>query len=80
MKSYILILAAAFTTSVLGSPYPVPGLTTDLESRGQCYHPSECKWTNSGQCEYHCDGYGGFMYMQGCGLGRKRCCCGEPTE
>ena len=82
MKSTLLFLVAAFTTAVVANPVsanPAHAVPRELQNREQCFHPSECKWTNSGQCEYHCDGYGGFMYMQGCGWGRKRCCCAKKT-
>ena len=79
--SFALLLATA--AAVLASPTPADTSSAEtgplLVAREKCYHPGECGWTNSGQCEYHCDGYGGFMYMQGCGWGRKRCCCATKT-
>ncbi|KAM5350742.1 hypothetical protein ACJ41O_007247 [Fusarium nematophilum] len=66
--------AAAFITALvsgaLASPFPDPANL--LQSREICNHPGECGWFESGQCEYHCDGYGGFQYMQDCGWARKR--------
>lgn len=76
MKSYITIVLAILATGVISSPHPDP---MTLAQREVCNHPGECGWTESGQCEYHCDGYGGFQYMQSCGWARKRCCCVEST-
>jgi hypothetical protein len=75
MKSYLVLFVTALATTALASPYPEAG----LEERATCKHPGECGWTNSGQCEYHCDGYGGFDFMQDCGWKRKRCCCNKAT-
>ncbi|ELQ38259.1 hypothetical protein MCOR27_004493 [Pyricularia oryzae] len=83
MKTYTAILVAvlAAVTTITAAPAtsPVEQPFANIVAREQCFHPGECGWTRSGQCEYHCDGYGGFMYMQGCGWGRKRCCCAKKT-
>lgn len=76
MKCQLFIVVASFALSVLSSPHPD---LTSLAAREVCNHPGECSWTESGQCEYHCDGYDGFQYMQDCGWGRKRCCCVTAT-
>ncbi|KAI5805672.1 hypothetical protein EDC01DRAFT_640036 [Geopyxis carbonaria] len=76
MKTSIILLVTALAVSVLASPQ-AEGLK--LAEREVCNHPGPCSRTESGQCEYHCDGYGGFQYMQGCGWFRKRCCCVNPT-
>jgi len=79
MKTATFILALSTVLSaVMASPHSLAdsGL---LVGREQCRHPGGCGWLNSGQCEEHCDGYGGFEYMQGCGWGRKRCCCAEAS-
>lgn len=79
MKTSFAILLTA-VAGVLASPTGTSSTErSPLVAREQCFHPGECGWANSGQCEYHCDGYGGFMYMQGCGWGRKRCCCATKT-
>ncbi|PGH27774.1 hypothetical protein AJ80_00562 [Polytolypa hystricis UAMH7299] len=77
MKSYLVILVAALSAGVLATPHPA--LNPLLQGREVCNHPGECGWFESGQCEYHCDGYGGFQYMQDCGWRRKRCCCVKAT-
>jgi hypothetical protein len=85
MKTSVVIFLASLATSVLSAPSAEPNqspadvLPSGLVTREQCFHPGECGWAQSGQCEYHCDGYGGFMYMQGCGWGRKRCCCAKKS-
>jgi hypothetical protein len=35
---------------------------------------ASCSWNNSGKCEKHC-GQRFFSKMEGCGWGKKRCCC-----
>ena len=47
--------------------------------RDFCLRPGKCSWWNSGTCEKHCGGTGlqQFGHMEGCGWGRKKCCCTE---
>ncbi|KAF5018013.1 hypothetical protein F66182_10039 [Fusarium sp. NRRL 66182] len=78
MKTSVAYLLTFLAATVLATPFPDPSQL--LSAREVCNHPGECGWFESGQCEYHCDGYGGFQYMQECGWGRKRCCCVEATE
>ncbi|KAK3293840.1 uncharacterized protein B0H64DRAFT_442943 [Chaetomium fimeti] len=80
--------------TVMASPTPQVGDTTVSErnplegivQREICRHPGECGWFNSGQCEYHCDGYGGFDFMEDCGWKRKSsmpkapCFCGSDVD
>lgn len=56
----VTALAAAVAAIPASEAFPVP---KELQVREQCFHPGECGWWKSGQCEYHCDGYGGFMYV-----------------
>jgi hypothetical protein len=74
--SLIALAAAALASTALASPFPTPA---ELAERDTCNHPGHCGWFESGQCEYDCDGYGGFTKMQSCGWGRKRCCCKVHT-
>jgi hypothetical protein len=76
MKSGILLLLTSLA-AVMASPTPQDGETAAIVERATCKHPGECRWNNSGQCEYHCDGYGGFDFMQDCGWLRGRCCCNK---
>ncbi|KAK4125186.1 hypothetical protein N657DRAFT_644023 [Parathielavia appendiculata] len=87
MKSAVFLLFTSIA-AVMASPTPPTGDATtiaernpleEIVQRATCRHPGECGWFNSGQCEYHCDGYGGFDFMQGCGWKRKRCCCNKST-
>lgn len=84
MKTSIAVLLVSAFAGALASPTPEAGTSSAnrsplLGAREVCNHPGECGWFNSGQCEYHCDGYGGFQYMQSCGWLRKRCCCVDPV-
>ncbi|KAL2016692.1 hypothetical protein VTK56DRAFT_3194 [Thermocarpiscus australiensis] len=86
MKAAAILLFTSIA-AVIASPTPAVGETTvvernpleELVARAECKHPGPCGWLNSGQCEYQCDGYGGFKYMQGCGWGRKRCYAAEES-
>ncbi|RSL46487.1 hypothetical protein CEP54_013823 [Fusarium duplospermum] len=78
MKLTVSAFISALVAGALATPFPHG--TNLVSPREVCNHPGECGWFESGQCEYHCDGYGGFQYMQSCGWGRKRCCCVEGTE
>ncbi|KAK4102841.1 hypothetical protein N658DRAFT_494903 [Parathielavia hyrcaniae] len=91
MKAAAILLLTTIAAAVTASPTPQTGDTAaaaavaernpleEIVQRATCKHPGECGWLNSGQCEYHCDGYGGFDFMQDCGWKRKRCCCNRST-
>jgi len=53
----ILVLLTTLASTTLASPVnssPNPKPADALASREVCYHPGECGWDQSGQCEYHC--------------------------
>lgn len=75
MKSQLVVLFSGLIATIKASPNP-----NTFVPREHCNHPGECGWFNSGQCGYHCDGYGGYEHMQSCGWVRKRCCCRKDTD
>ncbi|KAH8887975.1 hypothetical protein GQ53DRAFT_749324 [Thozetella sp. PMI_491] len=78
MKTSIVLFIAALTTSVMANPMPSEAeLDSLIEARSTCLNPGVCSWGESGQCEWWCNNHGGFKVMQGCGWGRKRCCCNK---